>query len=82
MSYPSRQLLQQPRRLQEIVAVVGVAHNDVPAARRADPAHERAPVAPLRDCRHPCAHLRGDLLRPVGTAVICHNDLARYSVVT
>ena len=38
------QLLDEPRHLEKIVAVVGIAHDDVPAACRRDAAHQRVAV--------------------------------------
>ena len=50
-SSPSRSFSTNGVEVAEVVAVVGVAHDDVPAARRLDAAHERRAVAALGDRR-------------------------------
>jgi hypothetical protein len=54
----------------EVVAVVGVAHDDVTALRSRDASEERASVALLLDGDDAGAELEGDLLLAVGAAVV------------
>jgi len=43
------QFLQQSRHISEVVAAVGIAHDDISAARGADPAHQGTAVSFARD---------------------------------
>jgi hypothetical protein len=60
----------------EVVAVVGIAHRHIGAARRGDPADQRRAVAPLGHRHHPGALGLGERLRAVGAAVVGHQHLA------
>ena len=60
----------------EVVAVVGVAHDDVPAAGGMDPAEQRAAVPGFGDGHDAGAGGSGDLRRAVGAAVVGHQHLA------
>ena len=66
----------QPGDLAEVVAVVGVAHDDVRAARRLDAAHQRAAVAPFGYRHNSGTHCLRDLLRTVGAAVVGDDHFA------
>ena len=71
------QLLDELRQLEEVVAVVSVAHDDEAAARGGDAALQRVAVAAARDTSTTRApRRRGDLLRAVGAAVVGDDDLA------
>src|SRR5512144_2653140 len=61
-------------RFGDVVAVVGVAHDDVAAARRLDSANECASVAAPSDSNHTGTGVLGALVRPVSAAVIGDND--------
>ena len=60
----------------EVVAVVGVAHDHVGAARRRDAAEERGPVPLVDDVDDARTVGFRDLLRAVGAAVVGDDDLA------
>jgi hypothetical protein len=64
------QLRQEFRDLAKVVAVVGVPHDDVLAARGGDAAHERAPVTTLGDADDTRAMRSGNLLRTVCAPVV------------
>ncbi len=65
----------------EVVAGVGVCHEDVLAARGFDAGHEGCPVAADRDGDDTGAFVDGDFLGAVGAAVVGDDDLAGYVVV-
>src|SRR5712664_3155153 len=73
---PFPQLIEKPWNLRKIVAVVGVSHNNEPAAGRRDSAHECVAVTSFGNGDHAGAQLLGDLNGAVGAAVVCHNDLS------
>jgi len=54
----------------EVVTVVAVAHDDIPAARGLDAANQRRAITARRDIDDTCTAPNGDLLRAVGAAVI------------
>ena len=60
----------------EIIAVVGVAHDDVAAAGRGDAAEQRRAVALCGDRHDARAERVGDLLRAVGAAIVGDQHLA------
>ena len=64
------QLLQETLETAEVVAVVGVAHDDVAAARRGDAGDERRAVAALLDRDHARAGLGRERARVVARAVV------------
>ena len=70
----------QPRQKQleagEVVAVVGVAHDDVAAARRRDPGPQRRPVAALGDGDDARAARQRIFHRSVARAVVGDQDFA------
>ena len=75
------QLFDERHERGEVVAVIGIPHDDEPPARRRDPSHERASVAlglDRHDARPPGL---GDGLRAVGAAVVGDDDLAGDTVV-
>jgi hypothetical protein len=77
---PLAQLVDELRDLEEIVAVVGVAHKDELAARGGDPAHERVAVALLGDGHDARPEVFGELLRTVRGAVVRDDDLTTNAV--
>ena len=70
------QLLDERHEIGEVVAVVGVAHDDVPAAGGGDGPHERGAIAAYRDVDNARARTPGDLLRAIRAAVVADHDLA------
>ena len=60
----------------EVVAVIGVAHDDEPALCVGDAGGECSAVSPNRDINHPCAFGSGDVLRTVSAPVVGDDDLA------
>ncbi len=75
------QLLQKTWDLEEVVAVVRVAHDDVGPARRVDRTHQRGAVAPFVDVHHTRPHPLGDPGRAVAAAVIPDDHLAFDSLL-
>ena len=69
-SSPSRSRSTNAVEAGEVVAVVGIAHDDEAAARGPDPAVQRVAVALLGDRHDARACPFGDLLRAVGAAVV------------
>ena len=66
----------EPGRLAEVVARIGVGHDHEPAAGRGDPSEQRAAVA-ARGHRHDARPaILGDLARGVDAAVVGHDDLS------
>ena len=63
----------------EIVAVAGVAHNDVAALCGADAAEQGGAVAPVGDGNDACAGSFGNCLRTIRTAVVGDDDLANHA---
>ena len=59
-------------QLREIVAVVGVTHDDEFSAGRRDSTAQCGSVSPFGDGHHARAPASGNLLRPVSAAVICN----------
>ena len=73
---PVAELLDELRHLQEVVAVVGIAHDDELAPRGGDAAYECVAVAPgghLDDAR---PHAPCNVLRAIRASVVRHDDLA------
>ena len=70
------ELLHEGLEVAEVVAVIGVAHDDEDAARRRDPALERGAVATLLDVDAPRAVRPRDFLRAIGASVVRDDDLA------
>src|SRR4029450_1834349 len=70
------ELLEEPADLEEVVGVVGVAHDHIPAARRGDTPDQRVAIAFGRHADDPDAGVPGALARPVGRAVVGDDDLA------
>ena len=64
------QFVNERHQVGEIVAVVGVAHDDVLAAGRDDAAHQRVAVTLVADRHHPGAGVGGQLLAAVRAAVV------------
>ena len=75
------QLFDERHERGEVVAVVGIGHDDEPPARRRDPSHERAAVALGLDRHDARAPGLGDGLRAVCAAVVGDDDLAGDAVV-
>jgi hypothetical protein len=61
---------------EEVVTVVGVPHDDVPATRGLDPSHQRAAVAFGRDGHDSGTQAPSDLQAAIGAAVVGDYDLA------
>src|SRR6185436_14429807 len=70
------QLLHEPVEPAEIVAVVGVAHDDVAAAGGGDAGAERRAVAALGGRDHPGPGLRREPARFIARAVVGDQHLA------
>ena len=70
------QALHEPRDLEEVVAVVGIAHDDEPAARGVDAGHQRVAVALVRHMDDTRAVPLGDGHRPIFAAVVGNNHFA------
>ena len=64
------------RDLEEVVAVVGVSHNDELPVRCLDSSHQRTAVAGSFHMNQPRAELLGNRLRSVGAPIVCDHDLA------
>ncbi len=60
----------------QIVAVVGIPHDDVTSARRGDARREGGTVTAQVGVNDACAAGRGDRLRSVGAAIVGHQHLA------
>jgi hypothetical protein len=73
------QFVNERHQVGEVIAVVGVAHDDVLAAGRDDAAHQRVAVALLADRHDPGARVGRQLLAAVGAAVVGDNHLAANS---
>jgi hypothetical protein len=69
-------LFDKLRDVSKIVAVVRIAHEDVPAARRRDSTHERIAVTFFINTHDARAHSLCDRRRFIGAAVVGNNDLA------
>ena len=69
------QLLDERHQVGEVVAVVGVAHDDVLAVGRDDAAHQRVAVTLVADRHHAGARLFGQPLAAVRTAVVGDQNL-------
>src|SRR5713101_247983 len=63
----------------EVVAVVGITHDDVGAACGTDAADKRASVAPLRDIDNPRPVSFGNRPRAVRAPIVGNHDLANYA---
>ena len=74
--WPSRRSLRNFGGFEEIVAVVGVAHDEVLAAGCGDAAHEGVAVAAAGDVDDASAEFASDLLGAVGAAVVADDDFA------
>jgi hypothetical protein len=79
---PHHQLVAGPQRrdegieIGEVVAVIGVAHDDIAAKRRLDSGRERGAVATHGDGHDPRPLTLGDLPAAVGRAVVGDDDFA------
>ena len=60
----------------EVVAVIGIAHDDIATPSRLDTTQQRRPVPLDRHIHDPRTVLAGNFLRPVGTAVIRNQHFA------
>ncbi len=69
------QLFDEARNLPEVVAGVRITHDDEPAARRGNPSHQRAPIAPGLDNHHARSEPLRDAGRPVGASIVRNHDL-------
>lgn len=74
------QCFDEALQVREVVAVVGVAHDDVAAAGGRDARHQRRAVAALVHVHHACALGFGNLDRAVRRAVVGDDDFARDAV--
>jgi hypothetical protein len=68
--------LEKARELTEIVRFVGVADQNILAARRLDASHQRISITPLLDIDAAGARLTRDLNRPVRAPIVRHDDFA------
>src|ERR1700722_5690980 len=59
------ELLDKATQVREVVAVVGITHDDVTAARRGNSGQQRTAIATLRHGDNARAMLQGDVLRAV-----------------
>src|SRR6185437_5183414 len=75
------ELGEEGRNLAEVVAVIGVAHDDVLAPGGRDAPHQRAPIPFFRDRHDARAEGRRDFLRSVGAAIVGDDHLARDAVL-
>ncbi len=75
------QFVQERAEVGEIIAVIGVPHDDKPPLGRGDAAGQRGAVAPGGDGHDPRPGRRRQGLRSVGAAVVRHQDLARHAVL-
>src|SRR5690606_30345551 len=73
------QLFHEGVEVREIVAVVGIAHDDVSAARRSNATGKRRAVALLGDVDDAGAGPFRNLLTAVGRAVVGDEHFARYA---
>lgn len=76
----SAPLVDKVSQVGEIVAVVGIAHDDIAATGRFDAAERRSPVAALRNIHDAGAEIRGDPRRSIGAAVVGDDDFARNGI--
>jgi hypothetical protein len=75
------QLAHELRELEEVVAVVGIAHHDVSAFGGGNAPHQGASVTPLLHLHEPCT-LRGrDVFRSVSAAVVGNDYLTPDPVI-
>ena len=74
---PQAELLEKRGDLPEIVAVVCITHDDIPASRGCNPAHERSTIPSSGNVDDPCTHSGRDFAGAVGAAVISHDEFAR-----
>ena len=70
------QLIEVFVEAREIIAVVGVAHDDVAAASRFNPPEQRRAITASGDAHDPRAVAAGDFPRPIGAAVVRDQDLS------
>src|ERR1700682_2243148 len=63
----------------EIVAIVGVAHNDELAARRRNARLQSGTIPALRDPHNASATRLGDFDGPVGGTVVSYDDFSRQT---
>jgi len=68
--------IDKPIKLREIVAVVGVRHDDEASSCASDAAEERAAVALLRDMNHACSGAARKFRRSIRGTVIRHENLS------
>ena len=77
----AQELFDELRDLQEVVAVVRVAHDHVTAAGRGDPTHQRTAVSGPLDPDDAGAEPLRDHRRLVGAAVVGNDDFAMDAAV-
>src|SRR5207249_653914 len=75
------ELVQEGREIAEVVAVVGISDDEVPASCDRDTTHHRAAVAPPSDAHHPSAEACGDVLGSVGAPVVGDDDLTGHAQI-
>src|SRR5579859_247554 len=68
------ELLDEAAQIREVVAVVGVTHDDVTPARRGDSRQQRAAIAARSHSDNTRAVLLGDIPRAVGAAIVGNHD--------
>ena len=72
------QLIEILIEVREIIAVVGIAHDDVAAVRSFDPSEQRRAITGDSDVHDPRAMARGDFPRPIGAAVVRDQNLSGH----
>src|SRR5919106_6152982 len=73
---PLTQLCHKARNVKEVVAIVGISHDHVPATSRSNATDQRIPVPSRGDLHKPRPLSERNSLRAVGAAVIGNDDLA------
>src|SRR5215472_2245207 len=85
---PLREVVASPKSFDksgefgEIVAVVGVAHDDERAARGGNSTAQRVAVALQWDIDHPSAELTRDVLRAISAPVVGNDDFTTNTCLT
>src|SRR5258708_20461363 len=75
-------LFEEARNLLEVVTAIGITHDDEATARRGYAAHQGTAITTLRDEDYSRAEACLDVLRPVGAAVVRHNQFSRDAIFT